>query len=91
MEQHPVPQARVSADAWTDGDWPLTIDSGILVCIGGAALTGLEGVKGVFIIDAKERVWPLNGIASGWGTRVASLLPGSKIHLHWNLSGEKTN
>ena len=45
--------AVVSADTWTDGDWPLTIDGGVLTCTSGA----------VFITDQDGEMWPLNGKA----------------------------
>ena len=45
--------AVVSPDTWTDGDWPLTIDGGVLTCTTGA----------VFITDQDGEMWPLNGKA----------------------------
>ena len=45
--------AVVSPDTWTDGDWPLTIDGGVLTCTSGA----------VFITDQDGEMWPLNGKA----------------------------
>ena len=45
--------AAVSADTWTGGDWPLTIDAGVLTCI--------SGIGAVFITDHNGAMWPLNG------------------------------
>ena len=51
--------AVVSADAWTDGDWPLTIAGGVLTCTTGA----------VFITDQDGEMWPLNGKARSYHAR----------------------
>ena len=53
----PPPRPRnpavVTADTWTDGTWPLTVDGGVLACVGDAA----------FITTDDGRMWPLNGMA----------------------------
>ena len=45
---------EVSVDTWTDGDWPLTVDSGTLSCVAPSA---------VFFTDAGGTMWPVNGMA----------------------------
>lgn len=51
----------VIADTWTDGEWPLTIDGGLLTC----AQVGLASnrLQAVFITDHDGGMWPLNGPA----------------------------
>ena len=60
-----VPAARenpdtVSADTWTDGDWPLTIDGGILTCV---KVPVVGRPEAVIIYDHDGKAWPVNGVA----------------------------
>ena len=52
--------AVVTAATWTDGDWPLTIDGGVLTC----TFVPVPGrPAAVFITDSDGEMWPLNGVA----------------------------
>ena len=59
--------AVVSADTWTDGDWPLTIDRGVLTCT--EFRRGSYQLKAVFITDQDGGMWPLNGTAKSHHAR----------------------
>ena len=64
----PLPHpGAVSTDTWTDGDWPLTIDGGLLTC----TEFRLRGQKqqAVFITDQDGEMWPLNGTAKSYHAR----------------------
>ena len=62
----PAPTSRpnpgVSAETW-DGQWPLTMDGGVLTC------SRMAGVEVVYITDGEGRMWPLNGTASAHAAR----------------------
>lgn len=49
----------VSADTWTNGPWPLTVDGGLLTCV------QESGGPAVFLATGDGAMWPLNGHASG--------------------------
>ncbi len=51
-------EIEVSALNWSDGDWPFTLDSGILSCEGSGAQPYL-----FFATLDRETIWPLNGLA----------------------------
>ena len=51
-------EMEVSALRWSDGDWPFTVDSGILSCEGSRARPYL-----FFATLDRETIWPLNGRA----------------------------
>ena len=59
--------AVVSADTWTGGDWPLTIDGGVLTC----TEFGRQSyrLQAVFITDQDGEMWPLNGTAKSHHAR----------------------
>ena len=60
----PPPQdpAVVSAAAWTDGEWPFTINQGTLVCFD-------PPLDAIYFVDPQGRLWPLNGTAYAQGER----------------------
>ena len=64
---NPVNPAVVSADTWTDGEWPLTVDGGMLTC------TTIRdvGLPAAFV-SADGKMWPLNGVASSHHERWAA-------------------
>lgn len=59
--------AVVNADTWTDGDWPLTIDGGLLTCT--EFRRGGQKQQAVFITDQDGEMWPLNGTAKSHHAR----------------------
>lgn len=59
--------AVVNADTWTDGDWPLTIDGGLLTCT--EFRRGGQKQQAVFIADQDGEMWPLNGTAKSHHAR----------------------
>ena len=59
--------AVVNADTWTDGDWPLTIDGGLLTCT--EFRRGSYQRQAVFITDQDGEMWPLNGVAKSHHAR----------------------
>ena len=63
----PANPAVVSADTWTDGDWPLTIDGGFLTCT--EFRRGGYQLQAVFITDQDGEMWPLNGTAKSHHAR----------------------
>ena len=52
--------AIVDAETWL-GEWPLTIDGGILVCRSISSLLGMQ--QAVYIMADDGRLWPLNSFA----------------------------
>ena len=50
-------ETRLLASAWTDGDWPLTADSGILSC------EGTPAQPYVFFTTPDGIMWPMNRLA----------------------------
>jgi len=69
MPAKPPPSnpAVVTADTWTDGDWPLTIDGGVLTCT--EFRRGGYQRQAVFIADHDGEMWPLNGVAKSHHAR----------------------
>lgn len=86
IQREPANPAVVNAAAWSDGDWPLTIDGGVLSCMP-------QSFDAVFLTDDSGRMWPLNGSAmshgSRWGAeptldpiwRANPALPGTRISI----------
>ena len=60
-EAPPQASSAVSAATWTEGEWPLTIDQGTLVCF--------PPFDAIYFVDPQGRLWPLNGFASAQGER----------------------
>lgn len=59
--------AVVNADTWADGDWPLTIDGGLLTCT--EFRRGGQKQQAVFLTDQDGEMWPLNGTAKSHHAR----------------------
>ena len=51
---------EVHAATWTDGQWPLTINAGVISC------AMVNARPAAFIADANGTVWALNGIARAY-------------------------
>ena len=58
----------VNAETWTNGDWPLTIDGGLLTCIELERVFG-HRTRAVFIKDQDGEMWPINGTAKDLAAR----------------------
>ena len=54
-------ESFVQASTWTDGPWPLVVDSGTLACfeVGGQEAAFIAAGYGIW----DQQMWPLNGVA----------------------------
>ena len=61
----------VSAEDWDDGEWPLTIDGGILTCV---RVPVVGRPEAVLIYDHDGKAWPVNGMTRSMPRELYTIL-----------------